>query len=104
MLKRLVAQRRLIGWMATVALIGGIACWPFSSLSVTGGSLGRVGVVLATLWLAIPAQVDESRPPISLWKVVSGIMLMIAVVRNPWILVPMGFAMAILSLFRQRSR
>ncbi|RLS55569.1 MAG: hypothetical protein DWH91_08925 [Planctomycetota bacterium] len=89
--------------MATVALIGGIACWPFPSLSIAG-SLGRVGVVLATLWLAIPAQVDESRPPISLWKVISGLILMVAVVRNPWILVPMGFAMAILSLFRQRSR
>ena len=101
MFQRLVAQRRLIGWLALVGLLGGAVCcaWAKSLQDGTGGSLLRVGFVLGALWLALPGQFVAGTKSFSIWQGLAFLLVMLVVVRRPWVVIPVLMILGALSLF-----
>ena len=101
MLQRLVAQRGLIGWLAFVGLLGGgILCLlDPEQQGGAGGSLLRVGVVLGSLWLALPDRYTPGTKSLSIWQGLSLLLVMVAVGRRAWIVLPVLMILGLLSLF-----
>ena len=101
MLQRLVAQRGMIGWLALLGLLGGgLLCLVNSAQKDgAGGSLLRVGVVLGALWLALPDRFVPGTKSISWWQGLSALLMMVAVVRRPWVVIPVLMILGALSLF-----
>ena len=105
MLQRLVAQRGLIGCLALLGLlVGGFLCvWSKEQQGGAGGSLLRVGIVLGSLWLALPVTYVAGVRTVSTWQGLCFFSILVAVVRSPWIVLPVLVILGVLSLFA-RSR
>lgn len=106
MLERLVAQRRLIGWLALVGLLGGVVLclWEGNLQDGAGGSLLRVGFVLGALWQALPERCVPGAKLLSFWQGLVMFLVMMAVVRRPWIVLPVLMIVGLLSLFARPRR
>lgn len=101
MLERLVAQRRVIGWLALLGLLGGcgLCLWQVNLQDGAGGSLLRVGLVLGALWQALPERCVPGARLFSFWQGLVMFLVMLAVVRRPLIVLPVLFILGVLSLF-----
>ena len=101
MFERLVAQRRLIGWLALLGLLGGggLCLWEANLQDGAGGSLLRVGLVLGALWQALPERCVPGAKLFSFWHGLVMFLVMMAVVRRPWIVLPVLMIVGLLSLF-----
>ncbi len=101
MLERLVAQRRLIGGLAVVGLlVGGVLClWSEHQAGGAGGSLLRAGVVMGALWLALPQRLVPGAKVFSIWQGLAFLSVVVAIVRRPWIVLPLLVILGFLSLF-----
>ena len=101
MLERLVAQRGLIGWLGILGLmIGGVLCLASENQQGgLGGSLFRAGVVLGSLWLALPDRIVPGARSFSIWQGLGFLSITVAVVRRPWIVLPVLIILGVLSLF-----
>lgn len=101
MLERLVAQRSLIGWLALVGLLGGVGLclWQANLQDGTGGSLLRVGLVLGALWQALPERCVPGAKLFSFWQILVMFLVMMAVVRRPWIVLPVLLILGVIGLF-----
>lgn len=105
-LQRLVAQRGMIGWLALVGLLGGglLCLLNETQKDGAGGSLLRVGIVLGSLWLALP---DRNRPgqyrpgakSFPWWQGLSVLLVMMAVVHRPVVVIFVLLILGALSLF-----
>jgi len=100
-LERLVAQRVLIGWLGILGLlVGGVLCLSSEEqLGGLGGSLFRAGVVLGALWMALPDRIVAGTKSFSIWQGLGFLSIMVAVVRRPWIVLPVLVILGVLSLF-----
>lgn len=101
MWERLVAQRGVIGWLGALGLLVGGSLCIFSETQQggLGGSLFRAGVVLAALWLALPNRFVPGSMSFSIWQGLGFLSIMVAVVRRPWIVIPVLVILGVLSLF-----
>ena len=101
MWERLVAQRRLVAWLALVSLLvgGGMCLLSSTQRDGAGGSLLRVGLVLGTLWLALPVRYVPSGKSLSIWQGLGVLSVMVAVVKSPWVVLPLLAIMGVLRLF-----
>ncbi|RLS40404.1 MAG: hypothetical protein DWH81_07190 [Planctomycetota bacterium] len=104
MWERLIAQRRMIGWLGAIGLLAGgiLSLSSADQRDGLGGSLFRAGVVLAALWLALPARFVPGTMTFSIWQGLGFLSVMLALVRRPWIVVPVLVIMGLLSLFTRR--
>lgn len=105
-LQRLVAQRGLIGWLALVGLLGGglLCLLSEAQQGGAGGSLLRVGVVLGSLWLALPDQYVPGTKVFSLWQGGALLLVMVLVVKRPLVVIPVLMILGALSLFARPRR
>ena len=101
MFERLVAQRSLIGWLALLGVgVGGVLClYSETQQGGAGGSLFRAGMVLGALWLALPERIVPGAPSFSIWQGLGFLSMMVAVVRRPWIVIPVLVILGVISLF-----
>ena len=101
MLERLVAQRGLIGWLGVLGLLmGGVLCLSSEEQQGgLGGSLFRAGLVLGALWMALPDRIVAGARSFSIWQGLGFLSVMVAVVRRPWIVLPVLVILGVLSLF-----
>lgn len=99
--QRLVAQRGLIGWLALVGLLGGglLCLLSESQKDGAGGSLLRVGVVLGSLWLALPDRYIPGAKVFSPWQGLAVLLVLVAVVKRPLVVIPVLMILGALSLF-----
>ncbi len=104
MWERLVAQRRLIGWLGAVGLlVGGTLClFSADQQAGLGGSLFRAGIVLTALRIALPDRFVPGSMTFSIWQGLGLLAVMVALVRRPWIVIPVLVIMGLLSLFTRR--
>ena len=104
MWERLVAQRGLIGWLGAIGLIvGGILCLvSVDQQSGFGGSLFRVGMVSAALWMALPDRYVPGTMKFSVWQGLGIVVVAFVLVRKAWIVIPVLIIMGLLSLFTRR--
>lgn len=104
MWERLIAQRRLIGWLGAIGLLAGSTLCLFSAdqQSGFGGSLLRVGMVSAALWLALPDRYVPGTMKFSLWQGLGVAVFAFTLVRKAWIVIPVLVIMGLLSLFARR--
>lgn len=105
MLQRLVAQRRMIGWLGILGLVaGGILCvLDERQQGAIGGNLIRAGMVLGCLWLAIPDQWNPNAKRFTVWQGLSILMTAVVLVRRPWIIIPILVILAFIGLFKRRQ-
>ncbi len=101
MFQRLVAQRGLIGWLALIGLLGGgvLCLFDEAQQGGAGGSLLRVGLVLGSLWLALPDRYVPGMKAFSLWQGGALLLVMVAVVKRPLFVIPALMILGALSLF-----
>ncbi len=101
MIQRLVAQRGLIGWMALIGILVGGMLWirDEGQQGDVGGNLFRAGVVLGSLWLALPDRWVPGAQRFSIWQGLAFLSVMVVVVRRPWIVLPVLAILGVLSLF-----
>ncbi len=91
----------MIGWLALLGLLGGgvLCLLNTTQQGGAGGSLLRVGVVLGALWLALPDRYVPGIKGISLWQGLSALLVMVAVVRRPFVVIPVLMILGALSVF-----
>lgn len=104
MWERLIAQRRLIGWLGAIGLLlGGTLCLVSADQQAGfGGSLFRVGMVSAALWMALPDRYVPGTMRFSIWQGLGIVVVAFALVRKAWIVIPVLVIMGLLSLFARR--
>ena len=104
MWERLIAQRRLIGWLGAIGLLAGVTlCLGFADQqSGFGGSLLRVGMVSTALWMALPDRYVPGTMKISIWQGLGIVLVAFALVRKAWIVIPVLIILGLLSLFARR--
>lgn len=105
MLQRLIAQRRMIGWLGVVGLVlGTILCaMDARQQGSIGGNLFRAGLVLGTLWLAIPERWDPNAKRFTPWQALSVLMTVVVLVNRPWSIVPILVILGVIGLFKRRQ-
>lgn len=101
MWERIVAQRRPVAGLAFVALLvgGGLCLYSSDQRDGAGGSLLRVGIVLGALWMALPDRYVPGGKSLSIWQGLGVLSVMVAVVRRPWVVLPVLAFMGVLRLF-----
>lgn len=104
MWERLIAQRRLIGWLGAIGfLAGGILClFSEDQRAGLGGSLFRAGVLLTALRLALPDRYVPGTMKLSIWQGLGLLVVTVALVRKMWIVISVLVIMGLLSLFARR--
>ncbi len=104
MWERLVAQRRMIGWLGTLGLLAGVALSLFNAdqQDGLGGNLIRVGIVLIALWMALPDRYVPGTMTFSIWHGLGLLTVMVALARKAWLVIPVLVIMGLLSLFTRR--
>ncbi len=104
MWERLIAQRRLIGWLGAIGLLaGGTLCLVSADQqSGFGGSLLRVGMVSAALWMALPDHYVPGTMKFSIGQGLGVVAVAFVLVRKAWIVIPVLIIMGLLSLFTRR--
>ena len=104
MLQRLISQRRTIGGLAALGLIVGavLLMWDRQQQGGLGGNLFRAGMVLATLWLAIPPRWDPDAKRLSAWQGLTILLGIMVLVNRPWLVIPLLVILGFLNLFTRR--
>lgn len=104
-LQRLVAQRRMIGWLGALGMVvGAILCaMDARQQGAIGGNLLRAGLVLGTLWLAIPVRWDPNAKKFTAWQGLSILMSVVVLVRRPWVIIPILLILGFIGLFKRRQ-
>ena len=104
-LQRLVAQRRMIGWLGVLGMVLGTILWASDvrQQGGIGGNLFRAGLVLGTLWNAIPPQWDPNAKRFSIWQGLPFLMSVVVLVRQPWVIIPILLILGFIGLFKQRQ-
>jgi hypothetical protein len=88
--QKVTVNRRLVGWLALLFLIGAVASFVVdngdseNSVNLWQSIFTRVGVLLGTLWLALPKDGTLGKwAEMSLLKLTVILVIVIAVVRAP---------------------
>ena len=96
--QRVTINRSLVGWLALAFLTGfviSLVTGSKDSADVWQGICSRVGVVLGTLWLALPKDGTLGKwAEVSVLKLVVIVLLIVAVVRAPRKYLPILLAIA----------
>ncbi len=105
MLQRLIAQRRMIGWLGIVGLALGLVLCVYDDRQQgsIGGNLIRAGLVLGALWLATPDRWDPNAKKFTVWQGLSVLMTVVVLVRRPWAIVPILVILGVIGLFKRRQ-
>lgn len=104
MLQRMIAQRPLIGILALIGfVVGSILCVVDArQQGAVGGSLLRAGLVLGTLWLALPVQWNPNAKRLTIWQGLPVLLSVMILVRKPVTVIVLLGILGFLNLFARR--
>jgi len=85
-------NRSLVGLLAVVLTVGGMLTVALDSFqNPWGGSLIRVGIVLAMLWIALPsAQRPAAWTGMSPWITLAVVAVAVFAAKRPWVFFPLA--------------
>ncbi len=95
--QKVTINRRLVGWLALAFLVGAVISFTSEgdTVNMWQGICTRVGVVLGTLWLALPKDGTLGKwAEVSMTKLLVIVLALIVVVRAPQRYVPILLAVA----------